>query len=410
METHSNSTLTALEAPSPLICPHVGLCGGCAHQDKSYPDQLRNKEEKVRQALAGLPVHEMLPIESSPESFFYRNKMEYSFGDEFDRRVLKLSPDPGRVHVGLHPKGRFSLTAPTPDCRLLSEDAKRIVNNVSEWATENAVPVYVRPKNKGVLRHLIIREGKNTGERLVVLVATSQLPNIGDLAKRLKDSHVPISSFLWARHDGLSDVARGSHHETFWGEGWIHERLGRVEFRVTPYSFMQTNTHAAEKMVDILREWTDEIPTQDRRALCDLYCGAGTIGLNLADLFENVVGIESEQQSVENARETARRNYIGNAEFEVGRVENLVDRLSQATESSICVVDPPRAGLHPKVTEALLSSPFRRIFYVSCNPETLARDLKVLAVKYGIDVVQPIDFFPHTDHVETLVKLQVQNG
>lgn len=356
----------------------------------------------MKTALDGLAVQNFHPILPSPDLFYYRNKMEFSFGDSFDRSVLKLDAAPGSVHVGLHPKGRFAITAPTPECQLISKEANLITQTTAAWATEHSIPVYVRPKNSGVLRHLVIREGKNTGERLVTLVASSGLAHVEDLCLRLKKLNC-ITSFVVAQHDGLSDIARGSSLDIMWGPGWIKEKVGRVEFRVTPYAFMQTNTRAAETMIELLRTWAGYGDT-----LLDLYCGTGTIGLNLADVFISVRGMECEPESVANAVETAERNGINNAAFESGRVEKMLDKFPHERSQTVCIVDPPRAGLHPDVANALIKAGFPSLIYVSCNPLTLARDLKKLEAVYAIEDVQPLDFFPHTDHVETMVKLHAR--
>ncbi len=390
------------------LCPHIGRCGGCSHQKDPYPLQLSRKEASVRAALQDIPVEKFESILPSPETFYHRNKMEFSFGDAKDIEIMRLQDDPAfsslsGIHVGLHPKGRFAITLPTPDCRLLSKESSQIMKIVQEWGTEFSQPVYVRVKNQGVLRHLVIREGKNTNERLVMLVASSAVTHLDVLSERLKSSGLNITTFLYAKHDGLSDIARGSEVHVQWGNGWIEERVGRITFRVSPYSFMQTNTHAAEGMIDVLRGWIK--PSEG--ILLDLYCGAGTLGLNMADLFKNVIGMECEPESVANARETAERNGLKNVFFESGRVEKMLDKFPHDHSQTICMVDPPRAGLHVDVVKALVASKFSAVIYVSCNPVSLARDLKGLQEAYTVLQIKPMDFFPHTDHIETAVYLSL---
>jgi 23S rRNA (uracil-5-)-methyltransferase RumA len=262
---------------------------------------------------------------------------------------------------------------------------------------------------------LVVREGKNTGERMVNLFTTGTLEadKVADLADKLKEA-APITTFLWTVNDALSDVAQGEVKEVFWGNGVISEKVHEVELRITPSSFMQTNTKASEAMIRTLRDWLPSPSPLPRgegnkgRVLIDLYCGTGTIGLNLISRFKKLVGIESNDDAVKDARANAVANGILNTEFMTGRVEDLTFVLKGIDEMStaVVVVDPPRPGLHAKVTQALLEASPPTIFYVSCNPETLARDLRLLGAKYRIERVQPMDFFPHTDHVETLVKLQ----
>lgn len=273
----------------------------------------------------------------------------------------------------------------------------------ADWATRHGIVTYTRHNHQGVLRHLVIREGKNTGERMVTLFSTSDVTHVDELAEDLKNSGIPITTFLWAPNDDLSDVAKGAAQKIYWGEGRIHEKVGDVLIRVPQTSFMQTNTHASEKMVQLLQSWSEETGWQ----LIDLYCGSGVLGLNLAQYFFRVIGVEMDKAAIDEARINAKANGIVNAEFTAGRAEEEVSRIvnNQEMQQTTVVVDPPRAGLHKKVVEALLSWEAPNIYYVSCNPASLARDLRQLRSKYRIKTIQPMDFFPHTDHVETAVQL-----
>ncbi len=371
-------------------------------------------------------------ILASPDIYFYRNKMEFSFGNEKDLAILGRDPHPeSRVHLGLHPKGRFALVTPTPECQLLSERSQLICRAVEEWASDHQVSVYVRKNGKGDLRHLVIREGKNTGDCLVNLVSKSTTPHVDALAERLRA--LPISTFIWTAYDGLSDVAGGEGGKVYWGNGVIHEKIGGTLFRVNANSFMQTNTRAAEILVQLLRLWVSSsrhafgrdpgvseenlgpVPlNRDGQkiagaTLLDLYCGAGTIGLSLANLFERVIGIEINRQAIHDANENLRANNVGDVKFLEGKAEDAAAFLSaDEIRSATIVVDPPRPGLHPKLVDTLLLWKAQRLFYVSCNPESLARDLQRLSAAYEVAHVQPLDFFPHTDHVETAVQLRLK--
>jgi 23S rRNA (uracil1939-C5)-methyltransferase len=365
---------------------------------------LARKEDLVRRELKDLPVQSFRSILASPQQRFHRNKMEYSFGDDRDLKILGMPPAPeSTVHLGLHPKKRFGVVTPTPECFLLSPETQIIIKVVSDWATHFKIPVYVRHRNEGVLRHLVIREGKNTGDRMVNLVATSAVTNIPELADLLKNSGVKITTFISTVHDGLSDIAQGDRQDVLWGEGIIHERIGNIDIRVSPKTFMQTNTHAAERMIDLLKA---EIGVGD--TLLDLYCGTGALGLSLSGQFIQVIGVELEAASVESAKATALQNGIINFTAIQGRVEGLLNVFQENRgRVDACVVDPPRAGLMVGVVKALVDSLIPTIFYISCNPESLARDLKGLSEAYKIETVQPVDFFPHTDHVETMVRLNL---
>ncbi len=416
------------------ICSHFGVCGGCSKQNVAYDNQLSTKQMIVHDHLEKLFIHEFHPILPSPDIYFYRNKMEFSFGDEKDIEILGrvgersgvpalgcsdlssivsqagFGAEPERrntVHLGLHPKGRFALVTPTPECRLLSEDSRKICAVVEDWATENKVPVFVRKSQQGDLRHLVIREGKGTSMRMVNLVAKSTTAAVDGLAERLRKSGLPITTFMWTPYDGLSDVARGGGQKVYWGDGRIDEKIGGLTFKVNPESFMQTNTRAAEMMIDVLRRWI-----VSGKTLIDVYCGSGAIGLSLAKYFQEVIGIEINKSAVEDARQNAQLNGITNARFMDGKAEELAPALpvKESAANTTVVVDPPRAGLHPKMLSTLMEWNVPTILYVSCNPESLARDLRVLSTRYDILDVQPMDFFPHTDHIETAVRLKIRSS
>jgi len=417
-----------IKSAAMALCPHFGICGGCSTQDKPYPHQLVEKEIKVRELLSGLDVKKFLSVVGSPDVYFYRNKMEFSFGNQKDVEILSrpwvsrkerreksvqsLPPPslPERVHLGLHPRKRFNLVTPTPECLLLSLESQKICSIVSAWATKFKIPTYTRHNHKGILRYLVIKEGKNSKDRMVNLISTSAVTYLEELKEDLRGSQIPISTFIGTVNDGLSDVAKGEASTIFWGTGVIQEKLDQKVFYVTPASFMQTNTRAAELMIRQLREWIQEdLKSKQRETLLfDLFCGSGAIGLNLAELMDRVVGVEVDAAAVNQAKENAELNGCRNVEFHVGRAEDWVALFGPTgkNEEKFIVVDPPRPGLHPKVVEALLEAPASHLYYVSCNPVSLARDLRVLGAKYRIETVQPMDFFPHTDHVETLVKMQ----
>lgn len=396
-----------------MTCPHFGPCGGCSSQDKAYTDQLLAKQKLVEKNLAGLAVDEFRAIMASPDVFYYRNKMEFSFGDERDIEILNHQPvsEGGKsVHLGLHPKGRFALVTPTPECLLESLESQQVMNVVTSWATKHQIPVYVRKSGEGDLRHLVIREGKNTGERLVNLVAKSSTRHLDKLAAGLQESGIPIQTFLWTAHDGKSDAVMGEVGRVFWGEGFIREKMEGKSFQVAPSSFFQTNTRAFEACLRILKSWVSEDSLAGQSRLFDLYCGCGSIGLSLAEHFKEVVGIEINGAAVQDAVKNAESNDITNVRFLVGRVEALLPTIPFAPgEQAAVVVDPPRAGLMPKVVETLLAWGAPHLYYISCNPESLGRDLRVLGARYRIVSVQPMDFFPHTQHIETAVRLRLHS-
>jgi 23S rRNA (uracil1939-C5)-methyltransferase len=410
------------------ICPHFGHCGRCSRQDLPYPAQLERKDQQLKKNLSEFEIKTYHSIWPSSEIYFYRNKMEFSFGDESDVRIYNTPWKPRKfrkleerpvvvverheIHLGLHPKGRFAIVMPTPECQLLSEGSQEILACVSLWATNNQISVYNRKNASGCLRHLVIREGKNTGERLVKLVARSETPFVRELAEQLKSLTAKVTTFIWDRHDELSDVAYGKTSEVFWGQGHIKESFLDIQVDVKPQTFIQTNTAAAEKLMNLLREWIkeDRLSFGGPVKFFDLYCGVGILGLNLTQKSDELRGIEVVPAAIQEAKELASRHGFANAVFIQGRVEDILNVQPDfvVNENSIILVDPPRAGLNPKVAKALAESRSPVVYYVSCNPESLARDLKILAPFYNLHTVQPMDFFPHTDHIETAVRLHIK--
>ncbi len=384
-------------AASQAFCPHFGECGGCSLQNISYEEQLKSKTAKVVQALSfikGLPEPKVHP---SPDLRYYRNKMEFSFGDVYP-------PVPGgpTIKLGLKPKGNWHQILDLKDCFLLSPETASLLAAVRKWAEENHLSPYNGHKKQGFLRHLVLREAKNTGERMVVLVT-----NAGDFPKDSLVAAVkrayPATTVVWGIHESASDTAISERMSILDGPGHITEVLrfeGReLKFRISPHSFFQTNTRAANVLYGVLRDWvSDEKPD----TVLDLYCGGGGITLSLADLCRKVVGVETNLSAVEDAKENAKENDLSNAEFYGGTTELLLPALL-AMAPQIVVCDPPRAGMHAAARAALAASGPRTLICVSCNPESLARDLQGLSASYQVERLEVFDLFPHTEHVETAV-------
>lgn len=377
------------------ICPHFGACGGCATQDTPYDQQLARKETLVRTLLSSLEIGEFWPIVPSPDVFHYRNKMEFAFGGLKDAPPL----------LGLRQKGRFDRIVDLSECRLLSPEAGALLAAVRGWAVAENLPTYHLKSHKGLLRYVVVREGKNTGERMVALVTAEGEIRGESFLAALDAAGVRVDTAVWMVNAGLSDVAYGETRAVWRGRGWIEERLGEKTFRVSPRSFFQSNTRGAEKLYGRVGEFLGGgVDT-----LFDVYCGGGAIGLFLAHRAKRVVGIESNPAAVDDARANAAAQGAGHAEFHV------LDAAAFARDSAwmspwtapdtVAVMDPPRPGLPPDVRALLLEHPVRRWVYVSCNPEALARDLTALSALYAIRTVQPVDMFPHTPHVETVVRL-----
>ena len=394
MSATSSSTPEAAVAR----CRHFGTCGGCSLQDRAYEAQLSYKKDKVAAALSGLPDLPPLTIVGAPDVWNYRNKMEFSFGDIYP-------PIEGQwLKLGMKPKGRWYHILDLQECFLPSPEAAPLLAAVRSWAEKEKVPPYNSHKKEGELRHLVIREAKNTTERMVVLVtSTGNIP---------KDSFVlavkaayPATTIMVGRNAKVSDIAISDSFEVLTGSGYITESLnfddGSVDYRISPLSFFQTNTKGTELLYGILRTWTRELKA---KLMLDLYCGGGGIALSLAGAAGKVIGVESNPAAVADAKANAELNRLSNCEFYGSTVEFILPSLLDMKPEA-AVVDPPRAGLHASAAKALVDMAPPILFYVSCNPEALARDLMALGARYTVDRLVCVDLFPHTEHVETVAWL-----
>lgn len=380
------------------LCPHFGVCGGCSAQDRPYPDQLAQKEELVRRSIRPFFQGEIRAIVPSPDIYFYRNKMEFAFGGLKDTPPL----------LGLRQKGKFDRIVDLTECRLLSPDTGRLLAAVRDWAVREKIPTYHLRSHRGLLRYLVVREGKNTGQRMVCLVtAEGSLPT-ESLTAALRESGVRVDTAVWSVNAGLSDVAWGEERAVLFGSGHIEDRLGDQSFRISPRTFFQTNTRGAERLYQIIKEGLPETCS----TLFDVYCGSGTIGLFCADRVKRLVGIELNESAVADARANALSFGIDHATFHVldASVFAKSPEFLEAWKSpgAMAVMDPPRPGLSADVRKLLLDHPIASWIYVSCHPEALARDLAFLSPTYRVQSVQPVDLFPHTPHVETVVILNRQ--
>jgi 23S rRNA (uracil-5-)-methyltransferase RumA len=368
-------------------------------QDKPYDVQLVLKKAKVLAALAGIDNLPEPSVIGAPDQFHYRNKMEFSFGDVYpavEGKWLKL---------GMKPKGRWYEILDLQECHLPSPEAAKLLVSVRRWAEREKVTPYNSHKKEGVLRHLVIREAKNRPERMVLLVTTDgKIPKPSFI--EAVQAVYPATTILLGSNAKASDTAISDTIETLTGAGYVTETLyfpdGAVDYRISPQSFFQTNTKGTEALYGLLRSWTRELAAAG--TVLDLYCGGGGIALSLAGAARKVVGVELNPAAVADAKANAERNGFKNCEFYGAAVEMLLPSLLDMRPEAV-VVDPPRAGLHVKAAAALLEMAPPVIFYVSCNPESLGRDLKILSAKYAVDRLVVVDLFPHTDHVETVARL-----
>lgn len=374
-------------------CPHAGPCGGCLWQHLDYPAQLRAKEAIVAESLrhlGGLPEAPVRPIIPSAP-WYYRNKMEFSFQPE--------------GQLGLHRRGRWDEIVDLRTCLLQSPRTVEILTEVREFVHAAGLTCYDPRGHRGLLRHLVIREGRNTGELLLAVVtSTGDFPEAGALAARLAGRHPELTSLLWAVNPSHGDAVEVHGLHVLHGRPFIHERLRDLTFRLGLSTFFQTNTAQAERMVDLVREYAAPRPA-DR--VLDLFSGVGTFALALARGAAQVTGIEVTPASIEAARENATLNRITNATFLAADARRFDQALPSGDRPDILVLDPPRAGAGAAVMRAVARTGARRVVYISCNPTTLAPDLReLLAFGYRLNVVQPLDVFPQTYHVECVVSLE----
>jgi 23S rRNA (uracil1939-C5)-methyltransferase len=379
-----------VEAP----CAHYPVCGGCRFQDLAYDAQLDAKSQQVADALAriggfsDLELEEALPAASI---FHYRNKLEYSFTTLAD----------GALGLGFHRAGRWDEVLDVERCWLTTDLGNGIREAVKAWARGEGLPAYDQDGQEGYLRHLVVREGRNTGQALVVLVtAPGDLAGADGLVESLR-AFPEVRSVHWAVNDSPAEVTN-LPTDLLWGEEAIEEELLGLRYRVRPNAFLQTNTEMCETLYELAREYTGL--TGDE-TVYDLYCGIGTIGLTLARESLTVWGIEYSEESIACAVENADLNGIANAAFFAGDVARDLDELrDRAGPPDVVVVDPPRAGLAGKAVRRVGELRAPRLVYVSCNPTTLAGNAKELVNDFGyrLERARPVDMFPHTPHVETV--------
>lgn len=387
--------------PSPLenqdTCSHFGACGGCFQQAVDYQDQLSEKERQVKALFeeANLNTLQWLPIEGSPKAFEYRNKMEFSFGDE---------EKGGQLSLGMHKRGRHHDIVTVNECMIMDEDYRRILQYILTYFREKKIPYYHSMRHQGYLRHLVVRKAHYTGEILVNLVTSTQLTlDLQELVEGLRD--LPLKGtmvgFLHTLNDNLSDTVQSDRTEVLFGRDYIMERLLGMVFKISAFSFFQTNTLGAERLYEVVRDFVGN--AQDQRVF-DLYCGTGTIGQLVAPKAKEVIGIEIVTEAVAAAEENAKLNGLTNCHFIAGDVREKVKELPQRPD--LIILDPPRAGIHPQALQDVISFGAERIVYVSCNPKTLVNDLKEL-VKGGYEIKQGrcVDMFPHTPHVEVIIMM-----
>ena len=401
-------------------CPYAAVCGGCTWQHLGYDAQLEMKRESVERSLGhaldlgGVPVRETIGAdrpEGSGGVYYYRNKMEFSFAAQrwlTDAEIATEEHFDRNFALGLHVPGRFDKVLDLKTCFLQSEWSARLVNGIRDLSRREGWEPWHAREHSGFLRHLVIRTPACTDDRMVNLVTWARDDaRMATLAAFLRAEFPETTTLVNTVNEGLANTSYGDAHVVF-GPGTVRDRIGQHTFEIASNAFFQTNTRQAEKLYAVAAETADFKPTD---LVYDLYCGTGTISLFIADRVARVVGVELVEEAVVNARAAAEANGVSNATFAAGDMLKLFtpEFVAANGRPDVLIVDPPRAGMHPKVVDQIAALRPERIVYVSCNPRTqsddLARLMEATGNGYRVEAVQPVDLFPHTTHTECVVGL-----
>lgn len=384
--------------PSPLeieaACPHFGQCGGCTYQNLPYEEQIKMKEAQIKEMMDEAVDGEYIweGVKESPARTEYRNKMEFSFGDEYKDGPLAL---------GMHKRGSFHDIVNVTECKIVDEDYRKILACTLEWAQETGLPYYHKMRHTGYFRHLLVRKAVKTGEILIDLVtSTESTPDLQEWVKRLNALELTgkIAGILHTNNDSVADVVKDEGTEILYGQSYFYEELLGLKFKITPFSFFQTNSLGAEVLYEIAREYMGN--TKDK-VVFDLYSGTGTIAQILAPVAKKVVGVEIVEEAVEAAKENAKLNGLDNCTFWAGDVLKVIDELGEVPD--LIMLDPPRDGVNPKALLKIINFGVDKMVYIACKPTSLARDLEMLQGRgYQVERIACVDLFPGTYHIETV--------
>lgn len=380
----------------PAACKHFGICGGCRYQNLSYEQQLDLKKRQVEELIEKNGLSFAIEnIYGSPITEGYRNKMEFTFGDE---------EKDGPLALGMHKKNSFYDIVTLDDCRIVDPDFNVLLQAILKYFKEKGETYFHKIRHEGFLRHLVMRRSVKTGDILINLVTTTQSRlDESEFVNMILSQKIDgkVVGILHTLNDNLADVVQSDETKTLYGQDYFYEYLYNMRFKISPFSFFQTNTLGAEVLYDQVREYVGE--TKDK-LVYDLYTGTGTIAQMLAPVASKVVGVEIVEEAVEAAKKNAVDNHLDNCEFIAGDVLKVVDNLTQKPD--ILVLDPPRDGIHPKALRKIINFNVDEMVYVSCKPTSLMRDLLVFReAGYEVKRCCLVDMFPGTVHVETVVLL-----
>ncbi len=398
-------------------CEHYGVCGGCKSQDLLYEQQVKFKAEQVKdifERLGGLKDFEMLPIVSSDKTFFYRNKLEFSFADKrwlSENEISSMQEVVDRnFALGFHIPGLYDKVLNINKCWLQSEASNKILNFTRSFFKEKNISIYSTKTHEGFLRNLVVKQSQKTNDLMVNLVVYEENEKLLDQYKNeLLDAVPEISTIVFNFSKKMANVAVGDYEIISHGNGFIYDYIGNKKYRISANSFFQTNTLQAEKLYDVAAEFAD---FSGNEIVYDLYSGAGTIPIYISQKVKQIYGFESVEPAIKDAQ----------INCELNKVENYKPFLADLNKSflpiihenslphpQIIITDPPRSGMHPKTVADILSLRPNKIVYVRCNPATQARDIKLLCDGgYGFIKAKPVDMFPHTYHIENVALLEIK--
>ncbi len=446
-----------LETGAP--CSHFGVCGGCTYLSLSYDEQLCIKSEQVKKLLDHVLSRQEKPyiwegIKGSPKAYEYRNKMEFSFGDE---------RKDGPLSLGMHKRGSFYDVVFVDDCKIVDEDYRKILQIVLQYFRDKKVTFYHRLRHEGFLRHLLVRKASKTGEILIALVTSTQAPyakayevdetgskigagtdsaigsedgqkavddvcacsgrEIHELVEGFKETLLKaeakgsfegkLAGILHISNDSLADVVKSDHTDVLYGNDYFYEELLGLKFKISTFSFFQTNSYSAEVLYSTAREYVGDLNGQGMGGkapvVFDLYSGTGTIAQLMAPVAGKVIGVEIVEEAVEAARKNAQLNGLDNCEFIAGDVLKVLDDIEEKPD--MIILDPPRDGIHPKALPKIIDYGVDRIVYISCKPTSLVRDMEVFLERgYQVEKAVAVDQFPWTANCEVLTLLVKNNN
>lgn len=394
------------------FCPHYGICGGCKWQILPYTEQLKFKQKQVYDNLTRigkLQLPEMRDILGSEQTVHYRNKLEYTFSSQAWLTQAEMAlPEEDRIRkaLGFHIPGKFDKVLHITRCALQDDISDRIRNRLHEFCEQENISYFDIRRHEGMMRNLIIRNSAATGELMVIVCFYENDENIRRKVLEMLDREFPeITSLLYVHNNKANDTITDLEVKVFKGKDHIYEKMEDLKFQIGPKSFYQTNSRQAYRLYSVVRDFAN---LQGFETVYDLYTGTGTIANFVARKAAKVIGIEYVKEAIDDAKINSTINGLENTDFYAGDMKDILtpDFISEHGHPDVLITDPPRAGMHPDVVETILQAAPGRIVYVSCNPATQARDLAMMSEAYSIEAVQPVDMFPHTQHVENVVLLQ----